>query len=255
MTKNKNIDDVPTIFTKRVRNLFGAIFSYHFNCRPSFSNRETSFSTYASMIFRKATKSPLLLLLKEGLISEPNSIEILVKNTANQKIDDTDLESVILSVRNNENTLIILITKGEVPSDDFERLFRVFTRHLVIILPLGEKDILKLEKFVENGNINACLIVLFMLANRITSGEEKLYGRYTMDAKWQEEAILARLDKMTNLKGPQLWTLIKKLCFLTSFEKSGGERTKACAYVHISRKTFYLWLEKDPIFRKLLGMK
>jgi predicted DNA-binding transcriptional regulator AlpA len=40
-----------------------------------------------------------------------------------------------------------------------------------------------------------------------------------------------------------------------SFEKSGGEVAKACAAVGISRKTFYLWLEKDATFRTLVDIK
>lgn len=243
-------------FTARVQNLFAAIFGYHFNRKPTLSERQTLFVNYASMKFRGAAQSPLALLLKEGLIGEPTTVEILVKNRLNQKIDDTDLESVILDVRQEKNTLFILVTDGEVPSDDFDRLFRVFSRHLVIILPLGKDDIARLEHFVKSGNINACLVILFMLANRVTTDpwDEKMMqrhgGAYAARAEWQEKATKTRFDKIAKLGGPQLRTLIKKLYFLMSFEKSGNEIAKACEAVKISRKTFYLWLKNDPIFEK-----
>ncbi len=256
--KNDPISNRP--FTKHVQNLFASIFRYHFKRRPIVSNRKTPFGIYASLAFRKAVKSPFLQLLKEELIGEFKSVEIIVKNGSNQKIDDTDLESIIISVRREPDTLFILATKGEVPLDDFDRLFRAFTRHLVIILPLGEKDIEKLENFVKNGNINACLVVLTMLANRITTDpwDEKMMqrhgGAYATRAEWQKSATATRLDKMDKLRGPQLRTLIKKIRFLMSFEESGDEISKACKAVKISRKTFYLWLEKDSVFRELVSI-
>jgi len=255
----KNID--PSVFIARVQNLFASIFSYHFNRKSVFSERKTLFGNYASMKFRGAARSPLALLLEEGLIGEPTAVEVLVKNRLNQKIDDTDLESVILDVRQEKNTLFILATDGEVPSDDFGRLFRVFGRHLVIILPIGKDEIATLERFAKGGNINACLVILFMLANRVTTDpwDEKMIqrhgGAYAVRAEWQEKATKTRLDKMDKLEGTQLRTLIKKLYFLISFEKVGGEISKACAAVKISRKTYYLWLENDPIFKKVFETK
>ncbi len=258
MIKN---DDEMSDFTTRVQNLFAAIFSYHFKRTSIVAERKTPFGNYASVRFRKAGDSPLALLIKEGLVSEPAAVEILTKNDRRQKIDDTDLESVILSIRNEPNTLFILATDGEVPPDDFDRLFRVFSRHLVIVLPIGTDDIARLENFVKSGNINACLVILFMLANRVTTDpwDEKMIQRhggvYATRAEWQKSATAARLDKMAKFQGPQLRTLVKKLCFLMSFEQSGNEISKACEAVKISRKTFYLWLENDPMFKKAFETK
>lgn len=156
-------------FTNRIHAVFRAIFSYHFTRKPVIWERKTMFGSYTALTFRNAAKSPLLQLLKEELVGEFRSVEILVKRKTNQTIDDTDFESVIMSVRKQEGTLFILVTSGDVPSDDFSRLFRVFTRHIVVILPLGENDISQLETFVKNGNINACLVVLCMLADRIVT--------------------------------------------------------------------------------------
>jgi hypothetical protein len=167
-----------------------------------------------------------------------------------------------MSVRGEGDTLFILVTSSdEVIADDYERLFRVFTCHQVVIVPLGKNDIERLEYFVKNGNINACLVYLFMRTDRVTADpwDEKMMqkhgGAYATRAGWQEKAIAARLEKMAALQGPQLRTLIKKLHFLMSFEKSGGEVAKACVAVGISRKTFYLWLEKDVTFQKLIDIK
>ena len=207
------------------------------------------------MSFRRAGASPLVLLLKEqGIVEELSSVEVLVKAGTDQRIDDTDLEFVIKSVQEEPDTLFVLVTAGEVPSDDYDRLFRVFTRHLVVILPLGEKELARLEKWIAKGNFNARLVYLVMLADRITSEGEKIPqgSSYATRAKWQEEANRARLERMGKLEGPQLRTLVKKLSFLLSFEKAGSEVSEACRLAKISRKTFYLWCEKDPVFRKML---
>lgn len=245
------------IFTSRAQNLFAAIFSYHFNRKPIFSERQTPFGSYASVRFRNATASPLALLLSDGNICDPpKAVEILAKNRFNKAIDDLDLESVIHGVRQEKNTLFILCSSGDFERDDYDRLFRVFSRHLVIVLPLGKDDIIELEKFAAKGNINACLIILFRFANRITTDPwetkliEKHGGWYAARNEWQEKATKARLDKLAKLDGPQLRTLIKKLLFLINFEKSGNEISKACETVKISRKTFYLWMENDPIFKR-----
>lgn len=131
----------------------------------------------------------------------------------------------------------------------------MFTRHQVIIVPLGEDDIVRLEKYVKNANINACLVILSLLANRVASEGEKTYGMYAERDKWQKEAIAARLDGMGALVTPQRRTLVKKLQFLMSFEKSHDEIAKACENVGISRKLFYLWCESDPAFRKLIHIR
>ncbi len=246
MNKSSHIN-----FTRRVQDLFTKILTYHFKRKPSKFDRQTLFGTYASILFRKADNSPLLALLKQNLITECNAVEVLVKN-GNRKIDDTDLESVIKNVRGNSYTLFILITAGEVNSDDLERLYRVFTRHQVTILFLGEDDISRFENFVKNGNINACLVVLAMLADQIATGTERLTNVWAQRVKWQKEAIEARLDKMGKLKTPQVRTLVKKLAFLMSFEKNGSEIAKACDSIKISRKLFYLWLDGDPVFRKIV---
>jgi len=227
---NKNIASAST-FAERVHHLFASIFSYHFKRHPTMAERTTHFGSYTSMMFRKAGASPLLQLINEGMIGEFKGVEILVKNRLNQEIDDVDLESVIMSVRGEGDTLFILATSAdEVPTDDYERLFRVFTRHQVVIVPLGRNDIERLERFVKIGNINACLVYLFMRTDRVTADpwDEKMIqkhgGAYATRAAWQEKATTARLDKMAALQSPQLRTLIKKLHFLMSFEKSGGER-------------------------------
>ena len=258
---NKNIADT-SIFTERVQHLFASIFSYHLKRMPVITERTTHFGNYASMAFRKAGASPLLQLLNEGMIGEFKAVEILIKNRLDQEIDDIDLESVIMSVRGEEDTLFILATSAdEVPADDYERLFRVFTRHQVVIVPLGKNDIEQLERFVKSDNINACLVYLFMRTDKVTADpwDEKMMqkhgGAYATRFAWQEKAITARLEKMAALQGSQLRTLIKKLHFLMSFEKSGGEVAKACAAVGISRKTFYLWLENDAAFGKLIDIK
>ncbi len=238
-------------FAPRVQDLLTEILTYHFKRKPSKFDRQTLFGTYVSMLFRKASGSPLLALLKQNLITECNAIEVLVKN-GNREVDDTDLESVIRSVRDNPDTLFILVTSGEVHSDDFERLYRVFTRHQVTILFLGEDDIIRLEEFVKNGNINACLVILAMLTDQIATGTEKLPSVWAQRVKWQKEAIEARLDKLGKLKTPQVRTLVKKLAFLMSFEKNGSEIAKACDSIKISRKLFYLWLDNDPVFRKIV---
>ena len=254
MSASKKLDSIHS-FTTRIHTLFTAIFAYHFTRKPVIWERETMFGTYTSLMFRKASESPLLQLIAEESIGEFKTVEILVKNKTNQRVDDTDLESVIMNVRDQENTLFILVTSGEVPMDDFQRLYRVFTRHLVVILPLGESDIARLEKLVKTNNINACLVILATLADRITSEGEKLYGSYETFATRQKEATLKRLHSLGTLKGPQLRTLIKKLSFLMSFERSGGEITKACRAINISRKLFYLWCDNDPVFKKLLHLE
>lgn len=242
------------LLADRIKAAFAAIFKYRCKRPMIVGTRKTPFGKYDSFAFRKASKSPFVLLLKEcHIIEEAQAVEILVKQGADQHIDDTDLESVLIGIREVPDTLFILAYQGEVPKDDYERLFKFFTRHLIIVLPLGEKELAKLEKWVAKGNFNACLVHLALLADRVTSeGEMPLRGKYAYRAKWQEEANKVRLERMAKLKGPQLRTLIKKLSFLLSFEKAGMEVSEACELAHISRKTFYLWCEKDPVFKRLL---
>ena len=87
------VDSAISPFTARVQNLFTAIFCYLFDRKPIVSKRATPFGNYVSMRFRKATVSPLALLLKEGLVAESAAFEVLMKDAHHQKIDDTDLES------------------------------------------------------------------------------------------------------------------------------------------------------------------
>jgi hypothetical protein len=243
-----------SILKTDIQSLFFKIFSYHFKRKPLVSKRTTFSGSYTSMLFCKATSSPLLRLIAEELIGEFEAVEILIKDGYNQEINDSDLESVIFHIREKNDTLFILVSFGNVPSDDFERLFRLFVRNQVVILPLGRNDILKLEDFVEKGNINACLVIFAMLADRITSKDDNMPNIWLNRAKWQKEAILSRLEIMDKLECSQLRTLVKKLRFLMSFEKSGGEVAKTCAMVNISRKIFYLWCEKDLVFKKLVYM-
>ena len=238
-------------FTPRTQDLFTKILTYHFKRKPSKFDRQTLFCTYSSLLFRKASGSPLLALLKQNLVTECNAIEVLVKN-GNREINDTDLESVIKIVRGNPATLFILVTSSEVDSDDLERLYRVFTRYQVTILLLGEDDISRLEGFVENGNINACIVVLATLANQIATGTERVTSVWAERLKRQKEALEKRLDKMGKLKTPQVRTLVKKLAFFMNFEKAGGDIAKACDAIKISRKLFYLWCDSDPVFRKIV---
>lgn len=238
--------------TDRTQAVFTALFRYHFARRPARRVRKSPFGKYASLSFGKAGESPLALLLKECLIAEPTAVEVLVKKDGDQRIDDTDLESVIMSVRDEPDTLFILVYAGDIPSDDYARLFRAFTRHQVVILPLGEKELARMEKWIVKSNFNACLVYLTMLIDKVTSEEERLPQRYAYRMERQQEANRARLDRMAKLTGPQLRTLVKKLSFLLSFEKAGSEIAEACRHAKISRKTFYLWCEKDPVFKKLL---
>ncbi len=236
----------------RAHIVFTTLFLYHFARRPARGIRKTPFGKYDRLLFRNAGESPLALLLKEQLIAEPSAVEVLVKKGADQHIDDTDLESVIIAVREEPNTLFILVYEGEVPSDDYLRLFRAFARHQIVILPLGEKDLASLERWVGNGNCNACLVYLTLLADKVTSEDERLPERYAYRMQRQQEANRARLERMGKLEGPQLRTLVKLLSFLLSFERAGSEVSEACRASRISRKTFYLWRDKNPIFRTLL---
>ena len=47
-------------FTARIQNLFTEILTYHFKRKPSKFDHQTLFGTYASLLFRKASGSPLL---------------------------------------------------------------------------------------------------------------------------------------------------------------------------------------------------
>ncbi len=242
--------------TLRTRTLFASLFAYH--CRRPLiaGRRKTIFGRYASFSIRHAERSPLAQLLKECAITdEVSKIEVLVKEGEDPEIDDTDLEAVIRSVREEQDTLFILVYPGAVPEDDYPRLFRAFTRHLVIILPLGKKELSRMERWIVKGNFNACLVYLAIIADRITTGPAPLPDKYASREEWQREANAARLNHLTDLKGPQLRTLIKKLSFLLSFERSGMEISEACEHAHISRKTFYLWNAKDPVFKKLLNIR
>ena len=93
------------------------------------------------------------------------------------------------------------------------------------------------------------------LADRVTTEPTPFHGKYESREQWQQEANAARLNHLKDLKGPQLRTLIKKLSFLLSFERAGMEIAEACEHAHISRKTFYLWNAKDPVFKKLLNIR
>lgn len=242
-------------FTKRIQDLFTVILRYHFTRRISFGKRKTQFGNYASMTFKKAESSPLALLLKEQLIAEPKAIEVLVKDDPDQAISDTDLEAVIMSVREEPDTLFILASPEETHSDDIPRLFRAFTRNQVVVLPIGKKEIAQFEKWIEKGNLNAFIVRLLMLADELTSGDEKLFGPYKYRQERQQEANFTRLSKMGGLAGPQTRTLVKKLSFLLSFEREGSDITKTAARTKIERKTVYNWIEKDPAFRKLLYLE
>jgi hypothetical protein len=244
----------PMSLADRSNAVFTPLFRYHFARRPARGVRKTSFGKYERVLFRNASESPLALLLGERLICEPTAVEILLKKGADQHIDDTDLESVIISVREEPDTLFVLVYAGGVPSDDYVRLFRAFARRQVVILPLGEKELARLEKWIGKSNFNACLVYLTILADKVTSEEERLPERYKYQMERQQEANRTRLERMGKLRSPQLRTLVKKLSFLLSFEKSGSEVSEACRSAKISRKTFYLWCENDPIFKKLLDV-
>lgn len=91
-----------------------------------------------------------------------------------------------MSVREEPDTLFILATPDEVRSEDIERLFRVFVKHQVVILPVGGKDILKMERWAKQGNLNACLVWLYLLASRVTSRRR--------DALWAIQASRGAAD-------------------------------------------------------------
>ena len=243
-------------FAVRTRTLFASLFAYRCRRPLIVGRRKTIFGRYASFSIRHAERSPLAELLKELSITEAvSTIEVLVKEGEGPDIDDTDLEAVIRSVREEQNALFILVYPGAVLEDDYLRLFRAFTRHLVIILPLGGKELARMEQWAAEGNWNACLVYLATIADRITTEPAPLRGKYESREAWQKEANAARLDHLADLKGPQLRTLIKKLSFLLSFEWAGMEISEACEHARISRKTFYLWNAKDPVFKKLLNIR
>ena len=243
------------IFIDRVARLFLAIFRFFFKGKPVFSSREYAFGSYFSIAFRGAKKSPLLRLFKESHIAELKAVEILVKNGSDQYISDTDIESIVMGVRKQEDTLFILVSSGYILDQEIERLFRAFAQNLVLILPFGESDIARFEGWVAKGNINACLVSLVLIAKETLLKDKNTQPREIRLARHQKSFIEERLDLMGDALTGQLRTLIKKLIIIMKFATASWEVKKACELVHISRKTFYNYRNMDPAFRNILRGK
>jgi hypothetical protein len=239
-------------FIDRVVRLFLAIFRFFFKGKPVFSSREYAFGSYFSIAFRSAKKSPLLRLFKETRIAELKSVEILVKNGSDQNIKDTDIESIVMGVREQRGTLFILVSSGYILDQEIERLFRAFAQNLVFILPLGESDITRFEGLIAKGNINACLISLALIAEEMLLKDKNTQPREIMLARRQKSFVEEKLNLMGDALTGQLRTLIKKLILIMNFATASGEVKKTCEFVHISRKTFYNWRNMDPAFRNIL---
>ncbi|MFH1049195.1 MAG: hypothetical protein V1732_06050, partial [Patescibacteria group bacterium] len=114
------------------------------------------------------------------------------------------------------------------------------------------RDITRFEGWVARGNINACLVSLAMLAEKIVWADELKKGRDAILANYNKSFIETRLDRMGDALTGQLRTLIKKLILIMNFASARGEVKEACELVRISRKTFYNWKNMDPAFRNLL---
>ena len=41
---------------------------------------------------------------------------------------------------------------------------------------------------------------------------------------------------------------VKKLAFLEAYNKTFGNITQACKAINAGRRTYYLWMKKDPVF-------
>ncbi len=240
------------IFIDRVMRLFLAIFRYFFKGKPVFSSREYAFGSYFSIAFPRAKKSPLLRLFKESYIAELKAVEILVKNGSDQDIKDMDIESIVMGVRKQEDTLFILVSSGYILDQEIERLFRAFAQHPIIILPLGESDIARFEGWVAKGNINACLVSLTLIAEEMLLKDKYTQPREIMLARYQKSWIGERLDLMGDALTGQLRTLIKKLILIMKFASAGWKIGEVCELVHISRKTYYNWRNMDPAFRNII---
>jgi len=244
-------------YIDRVVKVFLSIFRYYFKGKPVFSKREYAFGSYLSLSFPKARKSPLLRLFKEACISEFESVEILIKNGNDQHMSDVDMESLIMGLKKSQKSLIIIVTTDNMDGFDgttmIRRLFSAYEENYIIILPLGELDIVKLENWVAKGNINACLLNLAIISRKILLLMETNmeYVRSTKE-RFQDSFIEERLDRLGDGINGQLRTIIKKLDFLMTFIVAFGEIKEACEMTRISRKTFYNWINKDSAFRNII---
>ena len=241
-------------FIDRVVKIFLAIFRYFFKGKPVFSTREYAFGNYFSLSFPRARKSPLLRLFDKANITKRSGVEILVKNGLDQEITDTDIESVIMGTRSkSKDTIFILITKGHIMEEEIERLFRSWVRNNgLMILPLEEKDIVRFEGWIAEGNINACLMSLAAVAERIMWVGENPRVKADIWHRAQIAFIELSLDKMKGLLAPQLRTLISKFVFFMWYMQTGPKKKELYEFAHISKKTYHNWYNMDPVFRNII---
>jgi len=97
-------------FAKRVQRVFILTCTHLFNGKFTFLSREYMFGKYSSIVFKFAKKSPLLQLIKEINIGELKSIEIIIKDGPDQCISNTDIESIIMTIREKRETLFIIVS-------------------------------------------------------------------------------------------------------------------------------------------------
>jgi hypothetical protein len=251
-TELKNISLGMGKLIDRVVRVFLAIFRYWFKCKPIFSTREYAFGSYFSLSFPRAKNSPLLKLFDKANITKRKRVEILVKNGSDQEISDTDIESVIMGTKENTDTIFILITGGRVQDEDIDRLFRAFARNNLIILPLGEKDITRFEDWITKGNINACLMSLIIVAEKILSVDENSMAKNDTFISHQIPFLEISLDKMGGIMAKQLRTLIQKFVYFTWYFHARCVIEETCNLAHISRKTYHNWYNTDPVFRNII---
>jgi len=95
-------------------------------------------------------------------------------------------------------------------------------------------------------------LTLTLLAQRITNLRDLKHESEAMIFRLQQSFIEERIDKVGGISSNQIRTLIKKLSFIMSFVRTGGEIKKNCEYIGISRKTFYNWMNEDSVFCNII---
>jgi hypothetical protein len=239
-------------FTKRVQRTFLMICRHLFNGKVIFLSREHMFGKYSSIVFKFAKKSPLLQLIKEINIAELKSIEIITKDGPDQYISNTDIESIIMTIREKSETLFIIVSDKHILEEKIDRLFREFAENQVLILLIEEDDVSRFEHWIHEDNINACLLTLTLLARKIANMGDSDKRSEIIINRLQKSFIEERIDKVGGISSNQIRTLVKKLSFIMSFVRTGGEIKENCEYIGISRKTFYNWMNEDSVFRNII---
>lgn len=239
-------------FIDRVTRTFLAIFRYWYKGKPIFSVREHAFGSFFSLSFPRAKNSPLLKLFKEANVASYKRVEILVKEGSDQKINDTDIESIIMGTKNDSDTVFIIITSAHVLDEQTERFFRAFAYNGLLLLSVGEQELQKFEGWVKRKNINACLMKLLAIEEELLMLGEPDHWKNDVWRKEQVNFIEKRLDLMGDALDGRLRTIIKKLTFLSNYITARAEIRDACEYTKIGCRTYYYWCKKDPAFRNLL---